>query len=424
MIRTITMLKADSRISDWKLNIHRRESYELFFVKEKLDCVRRTDTTNNRVTVYVDNEGFRGDAMFYIYPASTEEEREALIDSAVSRARLVKNAPYTLPAGGEEKYIIESNFSEYDPIELAKTIASEVFASNKTETAAINSLEVFVTKHHEEIINSAGISKSQVHYDAMVEAIPTFNGESQSVELYEQYNFSILDIPALREEISGKMAEVKARSEALTPEVSPSCPVILNKAELSQLFRTMVADLDYAQVYYSSNLYKKGDKIQPEGSGDRIGITLKGEIAGSCRSSRFDMDGITLGALRVIDKGAVAAYHGSNKFAQYIGEEPSGDLPCMELDPGSTPPARFCEGPYLEIISMSGLQVDFYNDYIGGEIRLAYYNDGTAVTPLTGISVSGKLSEVLAEITLSSGRALCGGYFGPEKALIKNMKIF
>ncbi len=424
MIKVIELLKADSRIADWKINTHRRQSHELFFVKEKLDCVRRTDTTNNRVTVYVDSEGFRGDAMFYVYPASTDEEIKDLITKAVSRARLVKNAPYVLPSGAEEEYIIESNFTEYDPIALAKTIAREVFASNKIENAAINALEVFVTEHHEEVINSAGISKRQVHYDAMVEAIPTFNGESQSVELYEQYNFSTLDIPALREEIAGKMAEVKARSEAVTPEATPICPVILNMPELSQLFRTMVSDLDYAQVYYSANLHKKGERIQPEGSGDPIGITLKGEIPGSFRSSRFDMDGTSLGALRVIDKGKVTAYHGSSKFGQYISEEPSGALPCTDVDAGSASPELFEKGPYLEIISMSGLQVDFYNDYIGGEIRLAYYNDGTAVTPLTGISVSGKLSEVLAEITLSSERSLHSGYFGPEKALIKNMKIF
>ena len=424
MMKVIDLLKADSRISDWKLNIHRRESCELFFAKGQLDCVRRTETTNNRVTIYVDGDGFRGDAMFYVYPSSTDEERKALIDSAISRARLVKNAPYTLPANECEDSAIRSNLSEGDPIELAKTIAREVFASNEIENAAINSLEVFVTHHYEEIINSSGISKKQVHYDAMVEAIPTFNSESGSVELYEQYNFSELDIAALREEISGKMAEVKARSEAITPVAPTSCPVIFNKAELSQLFRTMVSDLDYAQVYYSANIHKKGERIHPAGSGDPISITLKGEIKGSFRSSRFDMDGIKLGSLRVIENGEVCAYHGSSRFGQYIGENPSGNLPCMEVDPGSTPPDSFRKGPYLEIISMSGLQVDFYNDYIGGEIRLAYYNDGSAITPLTGISVSGKLSEVLAEIALSSERALCGGYFGPEKALIKNMKIF
>ena len=424
MIKVIELLKADSRINDWKINIHRRESCELFFIKDKLDCVRRTETTNNRVTVYVDGDGFRGDAMFYVYPVSGEEEIKVLLDSAVKRARLVKNSPYTLPSGGEEEYVIQSNFSEYEPIELAKTISRQVFASNEIENAAINALEVFVTKHCEEVINSCGINKRQIHYDAMVEAIPTFNSENGSVELYEQYNFSALDIPALREEISGKMAEVKARSEAVTPTAPPSCPVILNMPELSQLFRTMVSDLDYAQVYYSANLHKKGEKIQPAGSGDRICVTLKGEIEGSFRSSRFDMDGVGLGSLPVIVNGEVCAYHGSSKFGQYIGEKPSGNLPCTEVDAGSAPPELFKKGPYLEIISMSGLQVDFYNDYIGGEIRLAYYNDGSSIIPLTGISVSGKLSEVLGEITLSSEKSLYEGYFGPGKALIKNMKIF
>ena len=168
MMKVIDLLKADSRISDWKLNIHRRESCELFFAKEQLDCVRRTETTNNRITVYVDGDGFRGDAMFYVYPASTDTERKALIDSAISRARLVKNAPYTLPANECEDSAIRSNLSEGDPIELAKTIAREVFSSNKIENASINSLEVFVTRHYEEIINGSGISKKKVYYDAMV----------------------------------------------------------------------------------------------------------------------------------------------------------------------------------------------------------------------------------------------------------------
>ena len=73
---------------------------------------------------------------------------------------------------------------------------------------------------------------------------------------------------------------------------------------------------------------------------------------------------------------------------------------------------------------MSGLQVDFYSDYIGGEVRLAYYWDGKKSIPLTGISLSGKLSEVLAEIRLASDIAISDDYCGPEKALIGNMKIF
>ena len=424
MKKLIDLLKADSRISDWKINIHRRESCELFYIKENLDCARRTDTTNNRVTVYVDKDGCRGDAVFYAYPSSDETQLKQLIDSAVFRAGLVKNAHYTLPEAEEGEYVIESNFSLYEPIALAKAVAADVFAANTVENAAINALEIFVTKHTEAVTTGSGIRKSQVRYDAMVEAIPTYNGSGQSVELYEQYNFASYDPKALSEEIAKKMKEVKSRYEAVTPEVLPSCPVILNCAELSQLFRTIVSDIDYARVYTSSNLHKKGEKIQPKGSGDRIGITLKGEVAGSFRSSRFDIDGCALTPLRVVDKGEVCSYHGANRFGQYIGEKPSGILPCLDVDPGSAEPERFCEGPYLEVISMSGLQADFYSDYIGGEVRLACYNDGSTVTPLTGISISAKLSEVLAEIVLSSERTLSGGCLCPVKALIKNMKIF
>ena len=73
---------------------------------------------------------------------------------------------------------------------------------------------------------------------------------------------------------------------------------------------------------------------------------------------------------------------------------------------------------------MSGLQVDFYNDYIGGEIRLAYYCDGEKITPVTGISITGSLKQVLASIRLAQSSAVHDGYCGPEKAILQGMKIF
>ncbi|MBQ6989991.1 MAG: hypothetical protein IJN58_02950, partial [Clostridia bacterium] len=77
-----------------------------------------------------------------------------------------------------------------------------------------------------------------------------------------------------------------------------------------------------------------------------------------------------------------------------------------------------------EVVSMSGLQVDFYTDYIGGEVRLAYWNDGKTVTPVTGISITGKLSQVLSSLRLSETIATHDGYVGPEKAILSDMQIF
>ena len=73
---------------------------------------------------------------------------------------------------------------------------------------------------------------------------------------------------------------------------------------------------------------------------------------------------------------------------------------------------------------MSGLQVDFFSDYIGGEIRLAYYCDGEKTVPVTGISITGSLKQVLSSIRLSCKESSFDGYCGPEKAILTGMKIF
>lgn len=421
-MNTVTeLLRADSRVSGYKFNIHKKESFELFFVKGRLETVRSTDTCDREVTVYVDHDGFRGDAQFFIYPSTTAEQLRALIDEAVGKALLIDNQAYELPEKQTGIYTVESNFADYAPGQLAGLIAEAVFSANDIPNASLNSVEIFLNRHTETVVNSRGLDKTQVRYDAMVEAIPTYNGEKQSVELYQQYNFSTMDPEAIRAEIAGKLAAVKARYEAVTPEQPLDCPVVLNRQELSELFGSIAQDLNYASVYAHANLFRKGQPIQKAPTGDPIGITMKGQIPGSVRSARFDSDGLSLGSIRLVEDGQAVNYYGSNRYGQYLGETPTGSLPCLAADPGT---AGTPQGAYLEVISMSGLQVDLYNDYIGGEIRLAYYHQGGQVLPVTGISISGCLSQVLNTIRLSSDTAVYRGYQGPAQAILSQMKIF
>ena len=421
-MNTVTeLLRADSRVSGYKFNIHKKESFELFFVKGRLETVRSTDTCDREVTVYVDHDGFRGDAQFFIYPSTTAEQLRALIDEAVGKALLIDNQAYELPEKQTGSYTVESNFADYAPGQLAGLIAEAVFSANDIPNASLNSVEIFLNRHTETVVNSRGLDKTQVRYDAMVEAIPTYNGEKQSVELYQQYNFSTMDPEAIRAEIADKLASVKARYEAVTPKQPLDCPVVLNRQELSELFGSIAQDLNYASVYAHANLFRKGQPIQKAPTGDPIGITMTGQIPGSVRSARFDSDGLSLGSIRLVEEGQALNYYGSNRYGQYLGETPTGSLPCLAADPGT---AGTPQGAYLEVISMSGLQVDLYNDYIGGEIRLAYYHQGGQVLPVTGISISGCLSQVLNTIRLSSDTAVYRGYQGPAQAILSQMKIF
>ena len=427
MKKIIELLEKHSGVSDYKIHVHNKESYELFFVKGRLETVRRTDTCDKEVTVYADHGEFKGDAQFLVYASTTDAQLSTLIDEAVEKANLINNKTYALPENETGEYEVESNFGTYDPAELAEQVASTVFAANTVENGTLNAVEVFINKHTETIVNSRGLHKTQVRYDAMAEAIPTYNGEDLSVELYKQYNFNNFDVEETTREIAEKMVEAKARYEAVRPEIIPECKVILNKQELSGLFARIAGNLDYAAVYSHSNIFSKGDRIQKDPKGDLIGITAAGVVKGCCKSNSFDSDGLSLGSVRLVEKGEAVSYFGSNRYGQYLGEKPTGSLQCICVDAGTATAEELQTGPYMEIISTSGMQVDFFNDYVGGEVRLAYLHDGEKVTPITGISVSGKLSEVLNSIRLSEETVAYNGYagyVGPKKAVLQGMQVF
>lgn len=420
----IELLRADQRVSDYKVNIHRKDSYELFFVKGKLETVRRTSVCDREVTVYVDHDEFRGESQFLIYASTTEEDLPRLIDEAVAKALLINNKHYTLPENETGSFDLESNFLSYNIPDLAAEIAQAVFEANDIENASLNSVEIFISEHTDTVINSRGINKTQRRYGAMLETIPTYNGERESVELYHQYNFSSFDRDTIVREVRDMLLAAKARYEAITPDFAINCPVILNKQEVSELMWNIAGNLGYSSVYSRSNLFKKGDDIQTVPTGDSISITMAGAAQGNAFSRRFDSDGLALREIRIVENGKAVNYYGSNRFGQYLGEEPTGALQCLLADAGSVSAEELRKGPYLEVISMSGLQVDFYSDYIGGEVRLAYYHDGGKVIPVTGISITGQLREVLGSIRLSAETAVENSYIGPKKAILSCMKIF
>ena len=424
MNEIIALLNANPDVDDYKINIRRKESDERFFVKGKLETVRHTDTCDKEITVYVNHGDFKGDSQFLVYPSTTEEQLKALIEQAVQKAKLINNQNYKLPEGTQGEYAVPSNFADMEANDLMNAVCNAVFAANDLENADLNSVEVFINRHTGTVINSKGMYKTQVRYDAMVEAIPTYNGQAQSVELYQQYNFSDYSQEQIQLEIREKLQEVKARYEAKTPDFPIDCKVILNKLELSELIGNIVYDLNYAAVYAHANLFKKGDEVQKAPMGDKLQVFMEGAYRGSTASACFDADGLELGSIQVIRDGVAVNYYGANRHGQYLEEVPTGNLPIARVAKGSLKADELQKGPYLEVISMSGLQVDFYNDYIGGEVRLAYYNDGIKTMPVTGISITGSASKVLSGIRFSDKIEVCDRYAGPHKAILQDMKVF
>jgi predicted Zn-dependent protease len=422
MNRVINILKNTSGISDWRVLSTRTESTELFFVHKNLETVRSTDTNDIKVTVYVSHDEKLGEATFSVYSSYDDEKIAEEIEKAKKKANIIANQSYSIPENEQGEYVSASNFANYKPHELASLISNACFEADCVEGGSINALEIFVYKDIVSVKNSRGIDKTQVKYRAMVEAIPTFNGE-ESVELYEQYNFTEFDHNLVREEIANKMREVKDRYEAKVPENKLSCPVVLDAPELDQLFGNYIGNLNFSMVYQHSNAFSIGDDIQKDAKGDSLTLTMCGEVKGSVSSSAFDADGITLVNRKIIENGKAIALYGGTRFAQYLGEKATGNLGCISVECGTLTDEAKKSAPYFRCASMSGLQVDIYNDYIGGEVRLGYYFDGEKEIPVTGISISGKLSVALANMHLSDKAVTYESYHGPKCAIFDGIEI-
>ncbi len=416
------LLKEFENISDYKINSTRTESYELFFVHKALETVRATDTESTTVTVYVDHDGKRGSSSFSIYASTTEDEAKEKIAEAAKKALLVNNEMYELPENEVLDGELESNFADYDMSEAGKKIAEAVFKADTLEFGSINALEVFVNRHTATVKNSRGIDKRAVSYSAMAEAIPTWN-EGESVELYECKRMSVLDVDDITHEINEKMIEVRERCRAVKPEEKLSCRVMLDAEELSSLMTNLVYELNYSAVYSQSNFFSIGDDVQKDPKHDKLTVTMRGAIEGSVSSALFDVDGVTLVDTEIIKDGRASSYFGAHRFAQYLSKNATGALSCIELEAGSLTENEINSAPYFRCVSMSGLQVDLYNDYIGGEVRLAYYFDGEKVIPLSGISISGSLSAALSSMRLSEKIVTTGRYKGPKCAIFEGIEI-
>ncbi|MBR2336954.1 MAG: hypothetical protein IKA61_03295 [Clostridia bacterium] len=422
MIDIVKLLKENREITDFKVNSVVSESYETFYVRGKLETVRATSTEDATVTVYVDGDGVKGDSSFSVYASMTEEEVAKKIASASKRARLVKNKPYDIPTGDKLDVVIASNFKDYEVSELAKSIANAVERADSYENGSINALEIFIYKEKISVVNSRGVDKSQVRYRAMIEAIPTWTEDGESVELYEAYHFTDFNADEITAEIDERMREVRDRKIAALHEPC-TANVVLHAREISNLIGEITDSLNFVTVYSHANVFSKGDAVQKDRTGDPISVTMCHEIEGSRFSAVFDGDGVTLKDKNVIENGVATAYYGSHRFGSYLGEEVTGDLRCVSLAKGTLSEEEVSKEPYFECVSLSGLQLDLYNDYIGGEIRLAYYFDGEKKIPVTGISMSGKLSEVLNSIRLSEKTVAKDNYKGPAIALLKNLSI-
>ena len=423
----IELLNENKKVSAWKLIETETESCELFYVLKNLETNRATKTKDINLTIYIDEEGTRGAANVVIYPHMNEEEIRKVIEEGVYSASFAKNKFYELPKGTNEELKFDvSNLSEKPFVDVIEDIVNAVFKADVHQDGWINSTEFFLYKKNIHIRNSNGVDASYIKYYGNIEVIPTWKGEKEEVELYKMIEFGNLDLDYITKEVSDILLLAKLRSEAVTLPQGVKANILLTDEEASQIIDHFVSDLSYMSEYQHMSLSKVGESVQgDEIKGDKLNVKLVPSLINSCKNSPVDRDGTLLKEIQVIKDGIALQRHGDFRFGYYLGEEnPTGVYSNMKVECGNTSETELKKEPYIECLKFSGMQMDSFSGFFGGEVRLGIYFDGTNTYPVTGFSISGNIKEKRSELTLSKEQiSTSSGYEGPKYILVKGMDI-
>lgn len=429
--KIINCLKENKEVYAWTITDVCSKSIEEFYVLQNLETTRKVNVHEINVGIYkeIKEEGntYLGTSNFIINRDINKKELVEQINKTLYAASFVKNEYYEIPEG-EKKIRKKGTKLEKDPFELLQDIAVEFKNANYDngeEIVKFNSLELFYNEKESHIINSNGVDYKKVTSNIMVEAIPSYASKEFKTELYRDYNYTDFGeslLAKVKEDCKNAVSDILDRAKAQKNDSKKKINVILKDREVGQFFWELISTYTYYDEYSHSNTNNVGDMIQDN---PKTLINLKLDLIN--KNDFFDFDGTLFKPVELIKDGKLINTYGNGRFAYYLKKEPTGMLKKIILKKGNKSIDDLKKKPYVEIIDLSGLQLDLYAGYIGGEVRLAKYFDGEKTYPISGFSFTGSLKECINSFVLSketyNSSTLYSAYDGPKYIVLKDLEI-
>lgn len=421
MLEIIYRALAKNGVSEYRINEETVSSYELFFIKKKLDTRRVNEVHNFTVTVYrafaEDGKDLKGMYTALVRPGMTQDEVNAVIADAYHAAGFVKNPTFPLPAGEKREPVdMPSKIAALSLSKAAWAMADALFAADTRDDAFLNSAELFLRKRTARILNSAGVDVGYTSYLATGEFVVQAK-EPQDVELYRSFTYRDLDTDALQKLAADALSSVRDRAAATVAPKAGAYRVLLSDDHVIELLKNYPTRANAAYVYAGYSQYACGNAVQGDAvTGDKLNITLFHDVP-------FDDEGLEKPDRVLLRDGVLENLHGASRFCSYLGIPQVGTYNGIRVENGAVPLAKMKAEPYLYVVTFSDFQLDVFSGYFGGEIRLAYLFDGEKTVPVTGGSISGSLLEQQSKLTFSTERYRTSAYDGPFAVMIDNVNV-
>ena len=419
MIERILSALKKSGVELYQITETREESAELFFIRKSLDMQRMKEVREAQVVVYREfSEGearMLGSASVQLQESFTEEQMVDMLRGALYAAGFVKNKYYELYAGGQEAPVAD-NLPDTSPAEMARLYTEALYAEDTEEEVFLNSAEIFATKYTCHILNSRGVDvsyqKSRIQGEFVIQCI-----DGQDVETYQDFAYDTLDTEALRKKVRDTLKMTKARAGAVSAPAAGTYRVIISGPYVKEIFNYYMERSESAMIYPKYSTFQTGCNVQGEEvERDKINLTLKAR-------NPYSTEGIPMKDRELIRDGKLLMIHGSNRFAYYLGLEPTGSYNSCRAEAGETSIEEMKNMPYLEIVNFSDFQMDSFTGHFGGEIRLAFWYDGEKTIPVTGGSINGNILEAQKKMIFSRETQAEEKFEGPVAVCLEGINV-
>ena len=429
IVNTFELIKEKLEALDceaWELAETCEERWEFYFIRHRLDQNRAVNTREYEVRVYKksDDGQFIGSAADRISPTASPEDIDRVLEKLLYQAGLVKNPYYTITQKQETPEAASGSGTGVR--EIAGDYIRTLAGIEESDTAYINSYEIFVSGIRRHFLNSNGAEYEFEYPSSEVEVVTNARDGSHEIELHRIYHSGTCDPERLKADIVKVMQYGEDRLKAVPSPVNGRCSVLLSTSDAVPVYMYFADKMHADYVFRRISDWKKGDPVQgSEAEGDLVTIEAVADLPGSSTNYPADSEGSIIYDRYLVRDGIAQDYCGSRQFSQYLGLEKSSLISNIKVSGGklTEEELRAEAGEYLEIVEFSDFQVDSMSGDIAGEIRLGYWHHDGEVTVVTGGSVSGSMNEAVRDMRFCKETVRYNNRVIPAVTLLKNMRI-
>ena len=403
MLNRIIDVLRSSRADAWEVTETVTEGWEFYFIRKALDQNRVKSLKQYTVKVFLRSADgkYLGSASGEIPPTADETEIRRLTDQLLLAAGLVKNPFYTLqqPSAGEAEAVPAA---PADVAEISAAFLSALKRVPESESADLNSVEVFVSDVRTHFVSSEGVDVVSRHPSSMVEAVVNARKDGREIELYRMYTSGSCGEERLLSDLTEVLEFGKARLEAVPTPSLQKYDVVFSTEAAKEIFYWYADRMNAAYKHMKYSDWEIGKPVAEAADGaDRVTLTAVPFLPNSSRNYAFDAEGAPVRETVQIRDNVAVAFLGARQYSQYLGLKDSFQPSNLRVSGGREGAEALRTGDFLEPVEFSDFQVDALTGDIAGEIRLAFWHHGGQVTPVTGGSVSGNMKNYSKTIRFS-----------------------